>query len=67
MTAEGVDTTITTPNQAALEIMAEDGSDMVYSDPGLMREISQGLVGGVVAHVRAYRAQPAIQAEGETL
>ncbi len=67
MTAEGTTITITTPTHADLERMAEDGHDIVHSDPSLMTDISKALAGGVVAHVQAYRAQPEIEAEGGIL
>jgi ribulose-5-phosphate 4-epimerase/fuculose-1-phosphate aldolase len=67
MTGEGTTITITTPTQADLERMAEDGHDIVRSDPSLMSDISEVLAGGVVAHLQAYRAQPEIEVEGEIL
>ena len=67
MTGEGTTITITTPTQPDLERMAEDGYDIVHSDPSLMSDISNVLAGGVAAHLQAYRTRPEIEVEGEIL
>jgi hypothetical protein len=61
MTGEGMTTTITTPIQADLERMAEDGADVVHTDQELLTELNNGFALQLAEHVRAY--QPKILAE----
>jgi len=67
MTGEGTTIAIITPTQADLERMAEDGDDIVHSDPGLMRDISEVLAGGVVAQLQTCRTQAEIEVEGDII
>lgn len=64
MTGEG--TTIITPTQVDLERMAEDGPEMVVSDPGRMKELSAIVSQGALEHALAYRdAHPQLDIEGD--
>jgi hypothetical protein len=67
MSGEGTTIKITTPTQPDLERMAEDGHDIVHSDPSLMSDISKVLAGGLVEHLHAYRTRPEIEVEGDIL
>lgn len=56
------------PTQAQLEAMAEDGPEMVVSDPDRMRELSDAARQGVLKRALAYRdAHPQPDIEGVIL